>query len=159
MLELEPLRRDQYAQVARWEFGENVNIDDYAGLLSEPQRVNFGVYQDGRFCASISMEQLGRIMRFHVSKERRTIHPWDLANLLITLADYLYQNGIDELEAAFPAWNRAARRLAIRSWMAPKGEYEQNGVQFQIFAIKKADYYGRINQIDSDSVRKQSANR
>lgn len=142
MLSLEPLRRDQYQQVADWEWGKgNVDIDGYAELLSS--RFNFGVYQDSQFCAVISLEYLGPVVRFHVSKERGRIHPGEMARLLITTADYLFQNGVEELEAVFPMTNRAARRLAIRSWMTRKGECQIDGEMFDVYWIKKDSYYGR----------------
>lgn len=151
MLTLEPLRPDQYAQVAEWEWGRDVDVDDYAALLASPNRLNFGVYQDGYFCASISLERFGSTARVHVSKKAHVIHPQEMADLLITIADYLYQNGIEELEAAFSKTNRAGRRLAIRSWMTRKGEFEMDGVEFQVYATTKEQYYGRAKIETSQS--------
>lgn len=142
-LELQPLRLDQFKQAAEWEWGRDVNVDDYAALLESPNRLNFGVYQGGRFCAFISIERLGTAARFHVSKEPRVTSPQQMADLLATIADYLFQNGFEEMQAAFPQTNRAARRLAIRSWMSPKGEFEEDGVRFQTYATTKSQYYGR----------------
>lgn len=144
MLTVEPLRACQYRQLAEWEWpAEDIDLDGYAALLESSNRLNFGVYRDGRFCASISLEKLGNVARFHVAKERRAIHPQDLAGLLITMADYCFHHSIEEIEAAFPVTNRAARRLAIRCWMMPKGEFQAGGITFQVYAMTRADYYGR----------------
>jgi hypothetical protein len=151
VLELQPLRTSQYWQVAQWEFGDDADLKDYTAKLEAPDQFNFGVYLNGQFCAAIAIERFDSTTRFHVVEARRFIHPQQMADLLITIADYLYQNGIEELEAVFLKTNRAARRLAIRSWMTPKCEYKHDGFQFQVYAITKKRYYEFKDKVCSDS--------
>lgn len=138
-INVKALSREQYRQAAEWEYGpqpENTDWAQYARKMERPGWTHFAVYAAGVFCASVSLEQIGSTVRFHVAKEPRAIRPDDLADLLIMMADYLFQNGIDALEAVAPEGMRAVKRLALRSGMSYQ-EQTEDGARF---AITKAEF-------------------
>jgi hypothetical protein len=141
MLELKPLRKDQYRQVAEWEYGPQPDDMDWARHAREmetPNRLNYAIYADGRFCAVVCYEKVGpALASVHVSKEPHAITPHELARLLIRLADYFFRNGMEELQAIVPFNYRPSRRLAIRTGMTYCGNVERG----ERFAISKEEYY------------------
>lgn len=120
MLTLEPLRPDQYAQVAEWEFGPQGDVDweDYAAYMNEPQWGRFGLYLGLEYVGCISFEQTGRNMAaYHIVTARRKVHPQDLADVLRHTAAFLFNQGFTALTARVPVGKRAAARLALRCGM------------------------------------------
>ena len=145
-LRLELLKPDQYREAADWNYEgfEECEYEWFRQLIERSNRLNYAVYLNNKFCAYISLELIEPdTVRFHVAKKSHSIDPKSLADLLITMADYLFQNGIEVLEAAFPAGLRTARRLAIRSWM----KFKQKDAEEEVYAIKKESYYQRIGNM------------
>jgi hypothetical protein len=139
------LRRDQYRQSEEWEYGphsEEMDWERHAEAMEQPNWLNYAVYADGKFCAAISYEAVSpRLLSVHVAKEPYTITPRQMADLLIEIADYFYQNGIEELQAIIPFDYRPSRRLALRTGMTYRGKVEQG----ERYAISKAEYYRLYN--------------
>lgn len=136
---VKPLTRDQYPQMAEWEYGPqpaNTDWAAYAREIEHPRWTHFAVYLAGIFCAAVSLEQIGSTVRFHVVKEPDALRPDDLADLLIMIGDYLFQNGIEELEAIAPTGYRASNRLALRTGMSYRGPTD-DGARF---SITKAEF-------------------
>jgi len=129
------LRRDQYRQATEWEYGPQPENTDWARLtrdLEQPNWINYAVYYKNHFCAAVSLECVNsKIVRFHVAKQPKTINPFELADLLIRMADWLLRIGFDEIEAVIPFGYRPSRRLAIRTGMTYRGNV-QNGERFSI---------------------------
>lgn len=141
-LRLELLKPEQYREVAGWNYEgfEDLDYEWFKQLLERANKLNYAVYLNNKFCAYISLELVKpETVRFHVAKKPHSIDPKALADLLITMADYLFSNGIEELEAAFPANLRTARRLAIRSWMT----FKEKSADEEVYGITKETYYGR----------------
>lgn len=119
-LTFEPLRTDQYKQVAEWEYGpqEGADWERYAAEMSAPQWLHFGLYQNSLFVGCISLEKTGRTMaEFHVVTARSAVHPNNLAIVLLDTAAYFFNRGFTGMTARIPKENRAAARLAIRCGM------------------------------------------
>lgn len=145
-LTVEPLRGDQYRQVAEWEFGpqpENTDWDKYTADMNAPRWTHFGIYSDSSFVGALSLEQQGRTgTEFHIVTGRRMVHPNALANLLLSTAAYLFNQGFTSLTARIPKDKRAAARLAIRCGMREWG----NTPTMRFFILTESRYrkYGGI---------------
>src|SRR5262245_19903301 len=127
VLTLEPLRREQYRQVAEWEegkpLGDGVDWERYAKEMRHPGWAHFGIYDGLSFVGCVSLEKTGRtIAEFHVVTARRMVHPQALADVLIRTAGYLFkEEGCLAVTTHSPANKRAAARLAIRCGMREIG--------------------------------------
>jgi len=121
-IELNPLRADQYRQVAEWEFGpqpDDTDWDKYADEMNDPKWLHMAIYADGAFIGCLSLEKISDDeAEYHVVTARRKIRPDDLAEMLLGTARDLFNGGFTLLTARIPATNRAATRLAIRCGMA-----------------------------------------
>ena len=114
---LEPLRPDQYRQVAEWAHGpqENADWDDYATYMSDPTRTTHGIYLGPELVGCIWVEQVGRNMaECHIATARHKVHPQALAQVLLKIAGDLFSRGHTAVVARIPRKTRAAARLAIR---------------------------------------------
>lgn len=145
MLTLEPLRKDQYRQVAEWEYGpqpEDTDWQRYEAEMNAPQWAHFGIYDGSSFVGCVSFEKLCRNMAaYHVVTARRRIHPQELADALLTSAGYLFKEGFTAVVARIPADKRAAARLAIRCGLREWG----HAPAMRYFTLTKSRYlnYGR----------------
>jgi len=144
VIELEPLRRDQYEQVAAWNYKDISDVDweAYTVLMERANLINYGVYSDGQFCAYVGIERFRTIVRFHVAKAKNAIHPFALADLLVTMARYLFDHGATEVDAIAPPNYRPSRRLAIRSGMT----YRETTPDGDRFSITKSEYYDKYGK-------------
>lgn len=124
-LSLEPLRPDQYRQVAEWDYGpqsENTDWERYAADMSKPDWFHYGIYNGPDFVGAVSLEKISYNMAaYHVTTARRKIHPQRLATVLINLAGYLFSHGFTAVVARNPVEKRAGARLAIRCGMREWG--------------------------------------
>ena len=127
-LYLEPLRIDQYRQVAEWEFGEqseNTDWQRYIAEMNAPQWAHLGLYGGADFIGCISLERIDpQTMAYHVVTDRHRVHPRALAQVLLKMADELFKQGHTALTVRIPSTNRAAARLAIRCGMTETGRNE-----------------------------------
>jgi len=118
---LKALRRDQFKQVAEWEFGEqppNTNWEKYFSEMEAPQWAHFGLYDGGDFIGCVSFERIDpRTMAYHVVTRRHSVRPHALAQVLLKSAGFFFQRGFTSLVAKIPREKRAAARLAIRCGM------------------------------------------
>ncbi len=124
MLELKPLRQDQYKQVAEWEFKQldGVDWDRYAADMNAPQWAHLAVYDGDSFVACISIETISRNMAaYHVVSGRHKVHPRALADACIRVARSLFLQGCVAVVAHNPVDKRAGARLAIRCGMREWG--------------------------------------
>lgn len=127
MLTLEPLRADQYRQVAEWEHGPqpDADWDAYAEEMNQPQWTRFGLYIQGELAGCLSLEKLCATMTaFHVVTVRRKIHPGDLARTLLDVAGNLFEQGCLACVAHAPIKKREVARLALRCGMWEFGRSE-----------------------------------
>jgi hypothetical protein len=138
MISLEILRRDQYQKVAAWNYQDisDVDWDAYTALMERPNLINYGVYLGELLCGYIGIERFGTTVRFHVAKAPRSLHPFALADLLITMARYLFDQGVTELDAIAPPQYRPSRRLAIRTGMT----YRETVAEGDRFSITRQEY-------------------
>ena len=124
-LTVEPLRPDQYRQVAEWEYGAQSADADwarYAREMEEPKWLHFGLYQETEFAGCLSLERVSRnIAAAHVVTARRKVHPQALAATLVEVMRYLFANGFLAIVAHNPRSKRAGARLAIRCGMVEWG--------------------------------------
>lgn len=124
-LELEPLRQDQYRQVAEWEFGPQPPDTDwqrYADEMNAPKWAHFGLYDAAEFVGCLSLEKVGaKTVAYHVVTARRKIHPDALAQVLLKTAGDLFAMGYAEMIAQIPIEKRAAAMLAQRCGMHENG--------------------------------------
>src|SRR5262249_12731589 len=85
-LALEPLRQDQFRQVAEWEFGEqppDTDWDRYTAEMNDPKWLHLAIYSDGAFIGCLSLEMINHDEAVcHVVAARRKIKPGDLAEML-----------------------------------------------------------------------------
>jgi len=120
-LKLEPLREDQYRQVAEWEFGPQPPDTDwprYYAEMNDPKWLHMAIYNDGVFIGCLSLEMISADgVEYHVVTARHAIHPRDLAAMLLGTARDLFNGGFTLLTVRIPAANRAAAKLAIRCGM------------------------------------------
>ncbi len=117
---LEPLRQDQYRQVAEWEWGkqEGVDWERYAAEMNEPQWAHFGLYDGAQLVGRVSFERIDpHTMSYHVVTARRKIHPNTLAQVLLKSSAFFFQRGFTRLVVRIPKEKRAAARLALRCGM------------------------------------------
>jgi len=125
MLTLEPLREDQYRQVAEWEYGPQPGGTDwrrYAVEMNAPQWTHFGLYDGADFVGCLSLEMIAHNMAaYHVVTARRKIHPDALAQVLLKTAEGLFDRGFTALSARIPIEKRAAALLARRCHMVEWG--------------------------------------
>lgn len=120
MLELRPLKQDQYKQVAEWEYGPQENVDwpRYYAEMNAPGWYHLGVYSGAEFVGCVSFEQINRhIMAYHVVTARRKVQPQALADLLLSTTPFFFRRGFTALTVTIPIANVAAARLAIRCGM------------------------------------------
>lgn len=121
MLTLEPLRKDQYRQVAEWEFGEQPEGTDwpkYYAEMSHPKWLHMAIYNNGLFIGCLSLEKISDDeAEYHVVTARHAIKPDGLVEILLGSAVDLFNAGFIRLTARIPAGNRAATRLARRCGM------------------------------------------
>jgi hypothetical protein len=140
MLALEPLRSEQFKQVAEWEFGvqENADWERYEREMSEPQWAHFGIYDGADFVGCVSFERTSYNMaEYHVVTGRHKVHPGALANCLLTSAGYFFNQGFTALTARIPVEKRAAVRLAIRCGMRQWGHTPT----MRFFILTQARFY------------------
>jgi len=127
-LTLEPLRADQYRQVAEWEYGpqpENTDWELHAREMEDPRTARLGLYLDGEFVGCVSLEQVSRNMvAFHIATRRHAFHPDYLARLLFNIAGDLFKQGATACVAHVPIEKRAVTRLALRCGMHEWGHSE-----------------------------------
>src|SRR5262245_46688880 len=125
MITLEPLREDQYRQVAEWEFGPQGADTDWARYRAEmnaPKWAHFGLYAGAELVGCVSLEKIDRQMiAYHVVTARRRITPTALAQVLLKMAGDQFALGYLALVARIPVEKRAAARLAIRCGMREWG--------------------------------------
>lgn len=124
MLSVEPLRPDQYRQVAEWEFGpqENADWDRYAAEMNAPQWTHFSIYVDGSFIGCVSLEKIDpQMTAFHVVTARRAVSSRNLAQVLLKKAGELFARGHTALVTRIPKEKRAAAILALRCGMCEWG--------------------------------------
>lgn len=138
---VEHLRRGQYRQIAEWEYGPfeaPMDWERYARELEDPAWSHFAVYLDSDFCASISLESVRPdLIRFHVSKAPKTIDPFTLGDVLLRMADYCFENGIEECEAVAPPGKRAVAKLALRCGLTYRDESE-DGKRYSLTREERA---------------------
>lgn len=119
-LTLEPLCANQYCQVAEWAHGPQGNVDweDYAAYLNDPNRENFGIYLAAEFVGCVFLERIDRnTVEWHIATARKKIHQADLARVLLTKAGDLFAMGYTAMVARIPRQTVAAARLAMRCHM------------------------------------------
>lgn len=138
-MRLEPLRPDQYRQVAEWEFGpqEGVDWDRYADEMNAPQWAHFALYKGAEFVGCVSLEWIdSQTVAYHVVTARRKIHPHALAQVLLKIAGWLFILGNEALVVRIPREKRAAAILALRCGMVedPYTETERH------FTLSKTRY-------------------
>jgi hypothetical protein len=125
MLTLEPLRQDQYRQVAEWEFGpqpEGTDWGRYESEMNQPQWAHYSVYDGDILVGCVSLEQTSpRVAAYHVVTARKRVHPQALADACIRLAGALFNQGYIAVVAHNPIDKRAGARLAIRCGMREIG--------------------------------------
>jgi hypothetical protein len=138
-LHLETLTRDQYRQVAAWNYEDisDVDWDAYAAILEAPNRINYAVYADGVFCAYVALERFDATIRYHVAKQAKSIHPFALATLLLQIAAFLFSNGIESVDCVVPKDYRPSRRLALRCGMTFRGRVADG----ERYSLTKAEYF------------------
>lgn len=145
MLTLEPLRADQYRQVAEWEHGPQPDGTDwqrYEVEMNAPQWAHFGLYAGADFVGCVSFEKIGRNMAaYHVVTARKRVHPQALAKALLTSAGYLFKQKFTALVADIPIGKRAAARLALRCGMREWGHTPAR--RFFILTQSRYFKYGR----------------
>lgn len=141
---LEPLRADQYRQVAEWEFGPQPPDTDwqrYADEMNAPKWAHFGLYDGAEFVGCISLEKIDRQMAaYHVVTERHRIHPDALARVLLKTAAELFERGFTALVARIPIEKRAAAMLAQRCGMHEWGSTPK--VRFFMLTKSRFESYG-----------------
>lgn len=124
-IDIEPLRAEQYRQVAEWEFGPQPPDTDwqrYADEMNAPQWAHFGLYDAAEFVGCLSLEKVdGRTVAYHVVTGRHKIHPTVLAQVLLKTAGELFAMGYTEMIAQIPIEKRAAAMLAQRCGMHENG--------------------------------------
>lgn len=145
MLELQPLRRDQYRQVAEWAHGPqpNADWDDYAAYMDDPKRANFGIYLGAEFVGCVFLESDRNTVEYHIATARRRIHPQDLAQVLLKKAGELFDEGRTALVARIPRQTRAAVRLAIRCGMREWGH--DDAIRYFILTKPRFHKYGNYD--------------
>lgn len=140
-LTLEPLRRDQYRQVAEWEYGpqpDNINWELHAREMEDGKTVRYGMYLDDEFVGCLSLERTSRnIVGFHIATRRRAFHPDYLARLLLDMGGRLFDQGILACVAHAPIEKRAVTRLALRCGMHEWGHSETT----RYFMMTKTRFY------------------
>lgn len=128
MLELQPLRQDQYKQAAEWEWGpqdEDINWQRYEAEMDAPKWAHFGLYDGADFVGRVSIEKIDQLtVAYHVVTARHKVHPQALAQVLLKMAGWLFKQGFTALIAQIPQDNHAAAKLAIRCGMK---EQRQDG--------------------------------
>lgn len=120
MLELRPLRPDQYRQVAEWDWGpqENVDWERYESEMNAPQWAHFALYDGAEFVGCISLERDRATVAYHVATARNKVNPFVLAQVLLKMG---FDGEATAAVARIPVKNRAAARLAIRCGMKEWG--------------------------------------
>ena len=126
MLVLDPLRRNQYRQVAEWDegrkLGEGVDWDRYGEEMAESKWMHYAIYSNGEFVGCVSLEKTGNSTAdFHVATARNKVNPYALVKMLLNIARYLFEHGYTLLTATIPRDKRAAAMLARRCGMEESG--------------------------------------
>lgn len=119
-LTLEPLRGDQYRQVAEWAHGPqgDVDWDDYAKYLNGPKMTTLGIYLGAACVGCVFLERVDRnTIECHVATARRKIRPFALVDVLLKTAGELFERGYTAMVARIPRKTRAAVQLALRCHM------------------------------------------
>ncbi len=120
-LTLQPLRQDQYPQVAEWEWGPqgaDTDWEKYYAEMNAPQWRHLGLYSGASFVGCVSFERIdGQTMAYHVVVARHSVHPQSLAQVLLKSAAFFFQRGFTRLVVGIPKDKRAAARLALRCGM------------------------------------------
>ena len=122
-LTLQPLREDQYPQVAEWEWGpqpDDTDWDRYANEMNAPQWAHFGLYDGVSLIGRVSFERIDpTTMSYHVVTKRHSAHPNTLAQVLLKSAAFFFQRGFTRLVVEIPRVKerRAAAVLALRCGM------------------------------------------
>ena len=129
MITLEPLRKNQYRQVAEWDeqkpLGEDMDWDGYEREMSAPHWTHYGMYSNGEFVGAVSLEKIdGESADFHVTTARNKVNPYALVKILLNIARYLFEHGYTLLTATIPRDKRAAAMLARRCGMEESGSDE-----------------------------------
>ena len=145
-LRLEPLRADQYRQVAVWDWGslgDDVDWERYAVEMNAPQWAHFGLYDGGDFVGCVSFEKIDpQMIAYHVVTARRRVNPYDLAQTLRQSAGEFFALGYVAMVARIPAAKRAAARLAIRCGMREWGHTQAEWIAdpLRYFILTKQRY-------------------
>ena len=148
-LNLAPLRRDQYRQVAEWDeqrpLGDDVDWDRYEAEMNAPQWAHFGLYDGAEFVGCISLEKIdGQMFAYHVVTARRRVDPRALARVLRRTAGDLFALGCIAMVARIPVEKRAAARLAIRcgmyEWGHTRAEWVAGPLRYFILTRKRYEH-------------------
>lgn len=139
MLELEPLKDGQLRQVYEWDEGEKYEpFESYERRLTRPNWMHYAILGDGLFIGAISCELVApTTCSIHVAKRRGAGRMSELRHLIFTVANYLFDGGMQSLLAEVRKENRAARQLAIHCGMFPGASTETS----QFYALTAAQYY------------------
>jgi protein-S-isoprenylcysteine O-methyltransferase Ste14 len=153
-LKLDSLRKEQYRQVAEWEYGPqsaDADWDRYIAEMSAPKWKHFAIYSFGEFVGCLTLEDISSTTAaYHVVTARRRVHPAALANILLRSAEVMFRHGFTKLVANIPKEKRAAVRLAIRCGMREEGADES----FRHFVFTREDLYGsRKTESSSDPIQ------
>ena len=144
-LTLQPLGKDQYRQVAEWEWGpqEDVDWERYAAEMNAPQWAHFGLYDGAELIGCVSLEKIDRQMvAGHVVTARRKIHPLLMAQVLLKTAGDLFALGYTAMVARIPKDKRAAARLALRCGMREWGHTPET--RYFILTKSRWQLYGPV---------------
>ncbi len=142
MTEIRPATADELKQSTVWEHGDLGQVD-WEGWLAQMQSgrwLHLAILFDRRFVGIVSIEKFDSTARFHVSTRRRSLHPDYLVFLLRQIADVLFRNGVDRIEAE-PEGRRNAARLAIRCGMKRVPARDLYSLWRPRYAMSRAEYY------------------
>jgi RimJ/RimL family protein N-acetyltransferase len=152
MLELESLKPEQLWQVYMWDEGERYeSFESYERRLMQPNWMHYAL-TNGGFIGCISLELTGpTTCSIHVAKQPGAGTLADLRRVIFSVADYLFEGGMQSLLAEVRIGNRPARRLALACGMftgnatdthqyytLTKEQYDQSWMRESLYGKAKA---------------------